>query len=245
MQSSAQEDSISKIQIAPNRDSVSTISAVTPMDSSSNTTPTDSLSDVSAKHQEVLAPTTVKFGKLELTNIALSTKKIRAMGWGEYVVGGHCLCCDNMRSADCITVQTTNRTDKLRIKQVIDGKVDPDTIDKTTYFGDLFEREAETKPVAVLMAEISLPKLQDIYKVIVYTVSDSLKKKNVPFNCELAYTDQFDRLQWVKKVENSGHDEQISFDLEKPIFTKSVLLKIKDGRNRITEVAIFAENKKE
>jgi hypothetical protein len=72
-----------------------------------------------------------------------------------------------------------------------------------------------------------------------------LKKKNVPFNCELAYTDQFDRLQWVKKVENSGHDEQISFDLEKPIFTKSVLLKIKDGRNRITEVAIFAENKKE
>jgi hypothetical protein len=178
-----------------------------------------------------------------LTNIVLMDNKIRASGWGEYMVGGHCLCCDNMRSIDCITVNTTNRTDKLRIKQIIDGKTEADTGDNTTYFGDIFEREVTTKPVALLMAEITLPQLQDIYKIIVYTVADSLKKKNVPFNCELGYTDQFDRLQWAGKVENSGHDDHIAFDLEKPIFTKDILLKVKDGRNRITEVAIFTKNK--
>jgi len=73
-----------------------------------------------------------------LTNIVLTDKKIRATGWGEYRVGGHCLCCDNIRDGDCITVLTTNRTDRIRIKQIVDGKIEADTSDKTTYFGDVF-----------------------------------------------------------------------------------------------------------
>jgi hypothetical protein len=245
LQVMAQEDSMSKIQVIPKVDSVSTINTGSPADSSSKNSPEDNLAKPDVTAQEELAPNIAKFGKIDLVNIALTNKKIRAMGWGEYVVGGHCLCCDNMRSIDCITVQTTNRTDKLRIKQIVDGKIERDTVDNSTYFGGLFEREMQTKPVVVLMAEITWPKLQDIYKIVVYTVADSLKKKNVPFNCELAYMDQFDRLQWAKKVENSGHDDHITFDLEKPIFTKNILLKIKDGRNKISEVSIFAENKSE
>jgi hypothetical protein len=123
MQAKAQEDSMSKIQMIPNGDSVSTVSTVTPVDSVSKNGPEDSLVKAGGTAQEVLVPNNTKFGKIDLTNIALTNKKIRVMGWGEYVVGGHCLCCDNMRSVDCITVQTTNRTDKLRIKQIVDGKI--------------------------------------------------------------------------------------------------------------------------
>jgi hypothetical protein len=230
----AQEDSISKIKLMPANDSLSR---------ESTTAQGDSLSKNKAVVQKGSPATNTGVDMKELTNIVLTDKKIRVSGWGEYVVGGHCLCCDNMRSVDCITVNTTNRTDKQRIKQILDGKTEADTGDKATYFGDIFERDVSTKPVALLMAEITLPKLQDIYKVIVYTVADSLKKKNVPFNCELGYTDQFDRLQWAGKVENNGRDDHITFDLEKPILTKCILLKIKDGRNRITEVAIFVKNK--
>jgi hypothetical protein len=244
LQASAQGDSISKIKGIPTkRDSVSTVSAAAPADSLSKNRTKDSLAKAGGDAQEVSAPKNASFGKIDLTNIVLTDRKIRASGWGEYIVGGHCLCCDNMRSADCITVQTTNRTDKMRVKQIIDGKIEADTGDNTTYFGEIFERDVTTKPVALLMAEITLPKLQDIYRVVVYTVADSVRKKNVLFNCELGYTDQFDRLQWAGKVENSGHDDHITFDLEKPIFTKDILLKVKDGRNRITEVAIFTKNK--
>jgi hypothetical protein len=232
----AQEDSLSKIKLMAANDSTA---------KESMTVQGDSLSKNKAVVQKEFPSKNTGVAMKGLTSIALTDKKIRASGWGEYVVGGHCLCCDNMRSADCITVNTTNRTDKLRIKQIIDGKTEADTGDNTTYFGDLFERDVPTKPVALLMAEITLPNLQEFYRVIVYTVADSLKKKNVAFNCELGYTDQFDRLQWAGKVENSGHDDHIIFDFEKPILTKDILLKVKDGRNRITEVAIFVKNKQE
>ena len=243
LQAMAQGDSMSKIKGIPTGDSVSTVSAKAPADSLSKNRTEDSLAKAGGTAQEVLSPKNASFGKIDLTNIVLTDKKIRASGWGEYMVGGHCLCCDNMRSVDCITVNTTNRTDKLRLKQIIDGKTEADTGDNTTYFGDLFERDVPTKPVALLMVEITLPKLQDIYRITVYSVADSLKKKNVLFNCELGYTDQFDRLQWAGKVENNGHNDHITFDLEKPIFTKDILLKVKDGRNRITEVALFTKNK--
>jgi hypothetical protein len=230
----AQEGSLSKIKLMAQKDSIS---------KDSGTVREDSLSKNKTIVQKDSLSSNTGVDSRGLINIVLTDKKIRAVGWGEYMIGGHCLCCDNMRSADCITVNTTNRTDKLRIKQIIDGKTEADTGDNTTYFGNLFERDVPTKPVALLMAEITLPNLQDIYKVTVYTVADSLKKKNVVFNCELGYTDQFDRLQWVGKVENSGHKDLITFDLEKPIFTKDILLKVEDGRNKITEVAIFTKNK--
>jgi hypothetical protein len=243
MQATALVDSLSKEKLVSlSNDSSGMDSSVVAADSIS---PTDSLSVPVTKTITLPAPTTTTFKMLNLTNIALTSKKVRTTGWGEYVVGGHCLCCDNMRSIDCITVQTTNRTDKLRIKQIVDGKIVRDTADNTTYFGELYEREMQTKPVAILMAEINLPKLLDIYKVAVYTVADSLKRKNVPFNCELAYYDQFDRLQWTTNVANSGKSEVITFEFEKPIFTKSILLKVRDGRNKITEVAVFAEDTKE
>jgi hypothetical protein len=247
-QAGAQVDTLSKIQIPSSANDSSkgiTASGALTGDPISSAKPADSLSVTTVKSITMPVPVSTTMGKLNLTNIISASKKIRATGWGEYVVGGHCLCCDNMRSIDCITVQTTNRTDRLRIKQVIDGKIDRDTTDKSTYFGEVYEREMQTKPVAVLMVEVSLPKLQDIYKVEVYTVADSLKRKNVPFNCELAYFDQFDRLQWTKKVANSGKDEKIIFEFEKPVFTKTILLKVRDGRNKITEVAVFAEDIKE
>jgi hypothetical protein len=230
----AQEDSLSKIKLMATSDSTA---------KENMAAKGDSLSKNKAVVQNESPSKNTGVDTKGLTNIVLTEKKIRATGWGEYVVGGHCLCCDNMRSADCITVNTTNRTDKMRLKQIIDGKIEADTGDNTTYFGEIFERDVTTKPVALLMAEITLPQLQEIYRVIVYTVADSLKKKNVIFNCELGYTDQFDRLQWAGKVENNGHDDHITFDLEKPILTKDILLKVQDGRNRITEVAIFTKNK--
>jgi hypothetical protein len=245
MQVFSQVDTLLKVKLSASPGDSSGIAAapVAVADSSSLVPPADSLSG--SKSISLPAPTSATFKNLTLTNVVLKSKKVRTTGWGEYVVGGHCLCCDNMRSIDCITVQTTNRTDKLRIKQIVDGKIDRDTSNNSTYFGELYEREEQTRPVEVLMAEIALPKLYDIYKVEVFTVADSLKRKNVPFNCELAYYDQFDRLQWTKKVANSGKSEVITFEFEKPIFTKSILLKVRDGRNKITEVAVFAEDTKE
>jgi hypothetical protein len=243
MQAFAQVDTLSKIKLGDSSGIAAAPAAIA--DSSSPVQSTDSLSVQEPESITLPAPTTTTFKNLTLTNVVLTLKKVRTTGWGEYVVGGHCLCCDNMRSIDCITVQTTNRTDKLRIKQIVDGKIERDTADKSTYFGELYEREEQTRPVEVLMAEIALPKLHDIYRVEVYTVADSLKRKNVPFNCELAYYDQFDRLQWTKKVTNSGKSEVITFEFEKPIFTKSILLKVRDGRNKITEVAVFAVDTKE
>jgi len=236
----AQQDSMSQIQLVPSAvdSTVTTNVEQASIDSAADTSVTIP-EKAAAPAQAVTVPKNTRAGKVELVNIAATNKKVRAMGWGEYVVGGRCLCCDNMKSIDCVTVQTRNRTDKLRIKQIVDGKVIRDTSDNATFFGNVFERETVTKPVAILMADITWPKLQDVYKVIVCTVADSLKVKNVPFNCELAYYDQFDRLRWLKKVANSEHAEQIVFDLEKPILTKNILLKIRDGRSKLTEVAIY------
>jgi hypothetical protein len=245
LQAMAQGDSMSKIKGIPKGDSVSTKSAEAPADSLSKNRSEDSLAKAGAPVQEVSVAKNATFGKIDLTNIVLADKKIRASGWGEYRVGGRCICCDNMRSADCITVQTTNRTDKLRIKQIIDGKMEADTGDKASYFGDVYERDVATNPVALLMAEITWNNPRDIYKVIVYFMAEKEKKKGFFPNCELGYTDQFDRLQWAGKVENNKQGDTIAFELGRPIFTKDILLKVKDGRSRITEVAIFAENKKE
>jgi hypothetical protein len=229
-------DTLSKITLEPRNDSVAKEGGTAPGDSLTKTAP--ALQNSAVLKKDGIA------GK-ELVNIVSTEKKIRAMGWGEYRVGGHCLCCDNMRSVDCITVQTINRTDRLKIKQIVDGKTAADSGDAAACFGNIYERDAPATPVALLMAEITLPRQRDICRVIVYGVADSQKRKNVTFNCELGYMDQFDRLQWAGKVENSGHEDRIVFDPAKPLFTDHILLKIRDGRNRITEVAIFAEDKKE
>lgn len=241
----AQDDTMSQIKLAPTAADSGVTSGV-PNDTAVAAEPVAAVPDQTAAQAiEATIPKTARAGKIELVNIATTNKKTRANGWGEYVVGGRCLCCDNMKSIDCVTVQTRNRTDKLRIKQVIDGNIVRDTSDNGTFFGNVFERENVTKPVALLMADITWPKLQDVYKVIVCTVADSLKPKNVPFNCELAYYDQFDRLRWLKKVENCGHAEQIVFDLEKPVLTKNILLKIRDGRCKLTEVGVYGQAAKE
>ena len=177
----------------------------------------------------------------ELTNIVLTTKGIRASGWGEYRVGGRCLCCDNLLDGDCIIVHNSNRTRKTRIKQIVDGKIEADSSDKTTYFGDVMERD-RPEFVEMLMVEITLKTMIDIYKIVVYTMAGNKKKKAYLSNCELGYYDQFDRLQWVGKVVNKKHNDRVFFEMKKPIFTKSLLLKIKDGKSRITEVAIFCKN---
>jgi hypothetical protein len=176
-----------------------------------------------------------------LTNIVLTQKGIKAYGWGEYKVGGRCLCCDNFLDGDCIVVHTTNRTEKVRIKQIVDGNRDADTSDNSTYFGDVNEREREA-PVNLLMAEIDLKKMEDIYKVIVYTIVDKEKNKSYLTECELGYYDQFERLQWAGKLENKDNLDQMTFKLEKPIFTKSLLLKVRSGKSKITEVALFGKN---
>jgi hypothetical protein len=180
-----------------------------------------------------------------MPNIVTTEKGLKAYGWGEYVVGGRCLCCDNSLDGDCIIVQGTNRTDKVRIKQVIDGKAEADTGDKATYFGDVDERE-NPRPVSIMMIEIDLKKIADIYKVVVYTIADPEKKKNYLPRCEVGYYDQFDRLQWVdKKFEGiPGHDH-LDFALDRPILTKTVLLKIKSGKSRVTEVALFGTSYKD
>ena len=178
-----------------------------------------------------------------LTNIVFTEKGIKAFGWGEYQVGGRCLCCDNFLDGDCIVVHSTNRTEKIRIKQIIDGDIEADTSDKSTYFGDVVERE-RPELVNMLMAEITLKKMRDIYRVIIYTIVDKDKKKNYLTNCELGYYDRFDRLQWVGKKESKWSDESITFELEKPIFTQDVILRVKGGNSKITDVALFGVNEK-
>jgi hypothetical protein len=231
----AQGDSLSKIRLMPQKDSLSKMSGIAPK---------DSLAGNSGITQETAPLKNSVDEDSGYTKIDLTDKKIRVYGWGEYRVGGHCLCCDNIRDGDCITVSTVNRTDRIRIKQIVDEKIEADTSDKTTYFGDVMERDRPDAPVNLLIAEITLKNLQDLYKVIVYTMVDKEKKKSFLSTCELGYTDQFDRLQWVGKVENKKSDDRITFTMEKPVFTKNILLKIKDGRSRITEVALFTRNNK-
>jgi len=179
----------------------------------------------------------------EPVNIVLENKKIRAYGWGEYRVNGRCLCCDKLNDGDCIYVQTIERTDRERITQIVDGKIEGDTSDKTTYFGGLQKRDLP-KPVTLLMAEITLGKMYTISKVIVYTMMNKEKHTNFLSNCELGYYDQFGRLLWVGKKESIQYDEPITFEIENPIFTKMLLLRVDGGKNRITEAAIFSGGKK-
>jgi len=252
----AQGDSLLKIKIngIPRGDSLSPVSGADRKDSASKNAGAaeDSLS---IKHDAVQGDSLSKnrtatggdspskkrgFDTAGLINIVVTQKNIRAYGWGEYKVGGRCLCCDNLLDGDCIIIHTTNRTEKERIQQIVDGKPQADTGDKATYFGDVVERE-RPEPVSLLMAEITLKKRVDVYKVAVYTMVDKEKKKNYLTNCELGYYDQFDRLQWAGKAESKWSDDFIAFDMEKPVFTKSILLKVKDGKNRITEVAIFTK----
>lgn len=179
-----------------------------------------------------------------LANIVLEDKSIRAYGWGEYRVMGRCLCCDNALDGDCILVQNTNRTNRTRIKQIVDGNIEADTSNPKSYFGDVTERD-NTKPVSVIMAEITFKNIRDIYEVIVYTMVDKEKKKNYLSSCELGYYDQFDRLQWAGKRESKWSDEYISFQLEKPVLTKDILLKVDGGKSRITEVALLGKKIKQ
>ena len=175
-----------------------------------------------------------------LNNIVLNDKSVRAYGWGEYKVMGRCLCCDNSLDGDCILVQNTNRTNRMRIKQIIDGNIEADTGNPKSYFGNVMERD-NPKNVTVLMAEITFKELRDIYEVIVYTMVDKEKMKNYLPNCELGYYDQFDRLQWAGKRESKWSDEYITFQLEKPILTKDILLKVVGGKSRITEVTLLGK----
>ncbi len=255
LQAMAQGNALSKINVnsVSPKDSLSGANGMAQKDSGSKNTPV-SVDSLSMKRDTTQRDSLLKNGAAAqqdmlskkraidtagLTNIVLTQKNIRATGWGEYQVGGKCLCCDNLLDGDCVVVHTTNRTEKWRIKQIIDGKTEADTNDKSTYFGDVSERD-KPKPVSLIMAEIDLKKMTDVLLVVVYTMVDKEKKKNYLSNCELGYYDQFDRLQWVGKAETGWWDDHIAFRVEKPILTKSILLKVKDGRNRITEVAIFS-----
>jgi hypothetical protein len=250
-----QIDSLSTTQDTAQYNPISTTTDTTPtspVSATIDTTQTTSFSTESGAAQQDASPAAsgdslsmnVSSEKDGLTNIVFTDKSIRAYGWGEYQVMGRCLCCDNALDGDCILVQSTNSTDRARIKQVVDKKYIADTSDKSTYFGDVMEREREY-PVSTIMIEISYKKIRDIYAVDVYTMIDNAKKKNYLSNCELNYYDQFDRLRKVAKVESKWTDDRISFKLEKPILTKSILLKVKGGKSRITEVALFAKNDKQ
>lgn len=173
-------------------------------------------------------------------NIVLGNKKIRANGWGEYRVGGRCYCCDNPNDGDCVFVHNIERTNRERISQIVDGKMEGDTSDHATYFGKITKRE-HRDPVDILMAELSLGKMYEIEKVVVYTLKDKGNIVNYLDNCELGYYDQFDRLQWTGMVENKKFGEPITFAMKNPIFTKKLLLRVNSGNNIISEVAIFCE----
>jgi hypothetical protein len=233
----------SKPTIAEPKTSSTKSSSPEPTPSSSKTSadPGVSPSNTSSAEEHTSSSKNSEIEDPELTNIVLTEKGIRAEGWGEYRVQGRCLCCDNALDGDCIIVQSTNRTDKTRIKQIVDGKIEADTNDKATYFGDVMERENPV-PANLIMAEITLKKIRDIYKVVVYTMVDLEKKKNFLSNCQLGYYDQFDRLQWAGKEESKGIEDHITFKLQNPILTKNVLLRVQGGKNRITEVALFCLN---
>ncbi len=180
--------------------------------------------------------------KSELVNITKGNRRVRPYGWGEYRVPGTCLCCDNKNDGDCIVVHSIERTNRLRITQIIDGKIDGDTSNIRSYFGNLKKRD-RPEHVTQLMVDIPLGKEYEITKVIVYTMIDKKKYTNFLSNCELGYYDQFNRLQWTGKKENKKYDEPITFAMENPVLTRKIMLRVKGGKNRITEVAIFSGNK--
>jgi hypothetical protein len=239
-------DSTSKINQINLGDSLSKVSAAntaaSALPDSGLSTPAASADSLAAP--QASAPQAQKSPQEDLVNILPKSKNIRAYGWGEYKVGGRCLCCDNLLDGDCIIIHSTNRTEKQKIKQIVDGKTEADTGDKSTYFGDVMEREQDV-PVKVIMAEITLKKMVDLWQVTVYTMVDSAKKKSYLTNCELGYYDQFDRLQWAGNYENKENADHITFKMNKPVYTKSILIKVKGGTNRITEVGMFCKTGKE
>ena len=235
-----QEDSLNRAPL------LNTQSVNTTLDSSTGFAPVDT-QQVSLTPDSKSSPTQAdslepKEATLNdgLINIAVGNKKVRAYGWGEYRVKGRCLCCDNTNDGDCIVVHNIERTDRDRITKIIDGNIEADTANVETYFGNLQQRE-HPDPVTFLMVDISLGKLYEIKKVIVYTLLDKQNCTNYLPNCELGYYDQFTRLQWMGRIERVKLDQPMTFELENPIFTKSIMLRIKGGKSRITEVAILCE----
>jgi len=180
--------------------------------------------------------------KSELVNIVLGNRRVRPYGWGEYRVAGTCLCCDNKNDGDCIVVHSIERTNRMRISQIIDGKIEGDTSNIRTYFGDLRKRD-KPEHVSLLMVDIPLGKMYEIRKVIVHTMMDKEKRTNFLSNCEFGYYDQFSRLQWMGKKESKKYDEPITFEMENPVLTNKIMLRVKGGKNIITEVAILCDNK--
>jgi hypothetical protein len=241
----AQGDSLEKNKTIAKKDTLSKTSGIAQGDSvskSSGTAQGDSLSKKTTMAQKDSLSKSSGIDNSGLANIVPGNKKIRAYGWGEYRVGGRCLCCDNMNDGDCIVVHTIERTDRERITQIVDGKIEGDTGDNTTYFGDLRKRDLP-EPVNLIMVEMSLGKMYEIRKVVVYTMMDKEKRTNFLSNCELGYYDQFNRLQWTGKVESKKYDEPMTFKMENPVFTKAIMLRVKGGKSRITEVAVFGGNK--
>ena len=180
--------------------------------------------------------------KSELVNVVLGNRRVRPYGWGEYRVPGTCLCCDNKNDGDCIVVHSIERTNRMRISQIIDGKIEGDTSNIRTYFGDLRKRD-KPEHVSLLMVDMPLGKMYEIKKVIVYTMMDKEKRINFLSNCEFGYYDQFSRLQWTGRVKSKKYDEPITFEMENPVLTKKIMLRVKGGKNIITEVAIFCDTK--
>lgn len=219
--------------------SLLTVQVEAQVDSQQVTTQADS-QKVTIQADSLLKKNGIK--KDTLVNIVPGNKKIRAYGWGEYRVGGKCLCCDNTNDGDCIVVHNIERTERVRISQIVDGKIEGDTSDNTTYFGNLNKRE-HLEPVNFLMVDISLGKMYEVRKVFVYTIMNKEKHTNFLSNCELGYYDQFDRLQWTGTVESTKYNEPIIFEMQNPVLTKAIMLRVKGGKSRITEAAIFCENK--
>jgi hypothetical protein len=84
--------------------------------------------------------------------------------------------------------------------------------------------------------------MRDIYAVVVYAMTDEQKKKVFLSECELGYYDQFDRFKWAAKAECKWPDDHITFEMKKPILTKSILLKVQGGKSRITEVDLYGKD---
>ncbi len=173
-------------------------------------------------------------------NLTQTLENIRVEGWGEYRSAGKCLCCDNILDGDCIVIGNVERTEKLNIPQVIDGIKSQITNDDASYFGELKRRD-DLRLVTQLYLKITLPLEQEISKIILWTQKKD--GRSCLTNCEVAYVDQFDRINWIYKVENNRFNDFISFDFKKPVPTKCVLLKIIGGNSRVTEVDIFSKKK--
>jgi hypothetical protein len=176
-------------------------------------------------------------GNITVVSLNETIKRIKARGWGEYRVAGKCLCCDNMLDGDCVVIANTERTKKSRIPQIVDGKKPLLSDNREEFFGELLQRD-EKKYATYLYINIKLPEEHEIRKIVVWT--HIKEKKSLLSNCEVGYVDQFGRLCWIDKFQDNKFDNFISFAFTKPVTTKEIMLRVKDGRNRITEVEMFA-----